>query len=143
LRTGDLGFVLDGSLFVTGRLKDLIVLNGKKIAPQDIEEHCERAHTALRQGGGAAFAVEDAGVERLVIVFEVKREWVRRFDAHAEVRHAMKSIVMNEFALPVSEVALLPPGALPSTSSGKVRRSKCRLDYLDGTLERIEADAVA
>lgn len=133
LRTGDLGFVLDEQLYVTGRLKDLIIINGRKYAPQDIENGCEQSHAALRQAGGAAF---NAG-ERLVIVFELKREWLRRHSEWPAVMSTMRTSVNTEYGVTVSDVVLIKPGTLPRTSSGKVRRSQCRMDYLAGELELV------
>src|SRR5262249_49318787 len=73
LRTGDLGFLRDGELFVTGRLKDLIIVRGRNVYPHDVEWTVERCRPALRPEGGAAFAVEAGGEERLVVVHEVER----------------------------------------------------------------------
>ncbi|GAB3356895.1 fatty acyl-AMP ligase [Lysobacter tyrosinilyticus] len=136
LRTGDLGFVQDGQLYVSGRLKDLIVVNGRKYAPQDIENECEQSHVALRQASGAAFDVDDADNRRLVVVFELKREWLRRHPEWDDVIGSMRASVSAAYGLPVSDVVLIRPGSLPRTSSGKVRRSQCRADYLAGALER-------
>lgn len=136
LRTGDLGFMLDGQLYVTGRIKDLIIVNGRKYAPQDIEDRCEQSHEALRQAGGAAFAVSDQHGERLVVVFELKREWLRRHPDWPGVLGSMRASVNAEYGLPVADIVLIKPGALPRTSSGKVRRAQCRMDYLSGDLVR-------
>jgi acyl-CoA synthetase (AMP-forming)/AMP-acid ligase II len=143
LRTGDLGFVADGELYVAGRLKDLIIVNGKKHSPQDIEDECERCHEALRQAGGAAFDVRDGDSERLVLVFELKREWLRRHGEWPQIRSAMRDHVDAAFGIGVSDIVLIKPGALPRTSSGKVRRSQCRTDYLAGALERADAEVAA
>ncbi len=137
LRTGDLGFMHDGQLYVTGRLKDLIIVNGRKYVPQDIEDNCQRSHDALRQSGGAAFGVSDGQGERLVVVFELKREWLRRHQEWPAVLNSMRSSVNAEYGLSVSDIVLLMPGALPRTSSGKVRRMQCRMDYLAGALEGV------
>ncbi|HET9186236.1 MAG TPA: fatty acyl-AMP ligase, partial [Solirubrobacterales bacterium] len=132
LRTGDLGFVADGSLYVTGRVKDLIIVRGRNHYPQDIELTAERSHPALRAGGGAAFSVDVDGEERLVIVHEVERSWRRELDGVAD---ALRRTVAEEHEVPVHAVALINPGALPKTSSGKVRRRSCREDFLTGRLE--------
>lgn len=135
LRTGDLGFISDGQLYIAGRLKDLIIVSGRKYAPQDIEHECERSHGALRQAGGAAFSIEDGGRESVVVVFELKREWLRRRSEWDEVARAMRAGVSAAYGLPLSEVVLIAPGSLPRTSSGKVRRAQCRMDYLAGVWE--------
>jgi len=135
LRTGDLGHLHEGQLFVTGRLKDLIILYGKKYAPQDIELHANASHAALRADGGAAFAVEVRDRERLVVVHELERTWVRRLAEHPQVVAAVRSAVSQGHGVHVDDVVLIRPGALPRTSSGKVRRAQCRDDYLHGRLQ--------
>jgi acyl-CoA synthetase (AMP-forming)/AMP-acid ligase II len=143
LRTGDLGFLRDGELFVAGRLKDLVIVNGRKYAPQDLEVACEAAHAALRQDGGAAFGVAGEAGEQVVVVFELRREWLRRAEAWAEIAAAAQAAVGAAFGLAVAEVVLIRPGTLPRTSSGKVRRAQCRADYLAGALERVATPATA
>lgn len=137
LRTGDLGFMWDGQLYVTSRLKDLIIFNGKKYIPQDIENECEKSHDALRQHGGAAFDVCDGEGERLVVVFELQRKWLRRCNEWADLIRAVRTAVFAVYGLPVSDVVLIKPGTLPRTSSGKVQRAQCRTDYLTGVLDRV------
>ncbi len=139
LRTGDLGFIHDGQLFVSGRLKDLIILNGRKYSPQDIEDECEQSHGALRQAGGAAFDISGEEGPRLFVVFELRRDWLRRDRDWSDVITAMRAAVHAAYGLPLSEVVLIKPGTLPRTSSGKVRRNQCRMDYLAGRLERVAA----
>ena len=141
LRTGDLGYVADGQLFVSGRLKDLIIHYGKKYLPQDIENEAERHHSALRESGGGAFSVSHGGKERTVLVFELKREWLRRHQEWPELAASVRAAVSSRLGLTLDEVLFIKPGALPRTSSGKVRRNQCRLDYLDGVLARAEAPA--
>jgi acyl-CoA synthetase (AMP-forming)/AMP-acid ligase II len=136
LRTGDLGFVLDGELYITGRCKDVIVIRGRNYYPQDIESTAERAHRALEIGGGAAFSVESVGgaTERLVILHQVQRE-TPAADRRAIV-DAVREAITREHELSVAEVVLLQPGTLLKTSSGKVRRDACRTAYLQGQLSR-------
>jgi acyl-CoA synthetase (AMP-forming)/AMP-acid ligase II/acyl carrier protein len=131
LRTGDLGFLADGELFVTGRSKDLIILRGRNHYPQDIELTVEQADPALRSGCGAAFAVEVAGEERLVVVQEVER---RLRDGLAEVAERVRRAVAEEHEAQVHEVVLIRAGSLPKTSSGKVQRHACRAAYAAGEL---------
>jgi amino acid adenylation domain-containing protein len=136
LRTGDLGFFANGELYVTGRVKDLVIIRGRNHYPQDLELTAERSHPALRAGGGAAFSVELDGEERLVIVHEVERTH-RRGDLDRVVE-AVRRAVAEEHEVPVYAVALIGPGALPKTSSGKVRRRATRDDFLKGKLEVLE-----
>lgn len=136
LRTGDLAYRDAGGLYITGRLKDILILYGKKYAPQDIED-AALGHPALRRDGGAAFTVTVADAERLVVVYEVERTWMRRVEAHPEIEQALRAAVSSQHGVHVDRVALIRPGSLPRTSSGKVRRTQCRLDYLAGTLDLV------
>jgi acyl-CoA synthetase (AMP-forming)/AMP-acid ligase II len=142
LRTGDLGFLRNGELYVTGRLDDLIIVNGKKYAPQDIENEAERSHTGLREDGGAAFAVMDGDIQRIVLVFELKREWLRRDLERANIISAIQVSINAAHGIALSDVVLIRPGALPRTSSGKVRRAQCRTDYLAGNFIRGESSSI-
>jgi amino acid adenylation domain-containing protein len=135
LRTGDLGFVDSGELFVTGRLKDLIILRGRNHYPQDIELTVERSHPALRPGCVAAFAVERAGEERLAVMVEVHRE--HRHGDVEEIVAAIRRAVADEHEVTPDGVVLLKPASLPKTSSGKVQRHACRAAYLDGSLPAV------
>ncbi|HEX8132453.1 MAG TPA: beta-ketoacyl synthase N-terminal-like domain-containing protein, partial [Actinomycetes bacterium] len=135
LRTGDLGFLHQGELFVTGRCKDLIIVRGQNHYPQDIERTVEASHPALRPGCGAAFAVEAGGEERLVVVQEVRREH-RRTDAE-EVFAAIRAAVAEQHDLAVHAIVLLQPASIPKTSSGKIKRHACRADYLAGGLKTV------
>ncbi|MEA2603212.1 MAG: hypothetical protein QOF89_4204 [Acidobacteriota bacterium] len=131
LRTGDLGFLLGGELFVTGRLKDLIIIRGRNHYPQDVELTAQRSHPALRPRGGAAFSVEADGEERLVVVHELERH--REGEAEAAAR-SVRQAIAEEHDAQVHEVVLVAAGGVPLTSSGKVRRQACRDDYLAGRL---------
>lgn len=133
LRTGDLGFVQDGELFVTGRRKDVIVIRGMNRYPQDLERTIEVAHPALRHDAGAVFAIEDEHKVRLVAVQEVSRNAWRSLDAEA-VFVAVRREVAREHQLALDRIVLLKPFGLPKTSSGKVQRAACRASLLDGTL---------
>jgi amino acid adenylation domain-containing protein len=138
LRTGDLGFASAGSLFVTGRLKDLIILRGRNHYPQDIELTVERSHGALRPGCSAAFAIERDGEERLAVVAEVHRGHQRRAASGAdEVIAAIRSAVADEHEVAPDAVVLLKPATLPKTSSGKVRRHACREGLVAGSLAAV------
>ncbi|HEY0734854.1 MAG TPA: amino acid adenylation domain-containing protein [Herpetosiphonaceae bacterium] len=135
LRTGDLGFLDEGELFVTGRLKDLIIIRGRNLYPQDIELTVEQSHFALRPGGGAAFAIDVDDEERLVVVQEVERQH-RKADVD-EVAAAIRAAVAEQHEAQVYAVALLRPGSVPKTSSGKIQRHACREGFVQGTLDVI------
>src|SRR5262249_34007705 len=134
LRTGDLGFVQDGELFVTGRLKDLIIIRGRNHYPQDIEQTVQAVHPALRAGCGAACETGPGGQPRLVVVQEVDRR-CRGADL-AVLAGDIRQAVAERHELRVHDVQFLEPGSLPRTSSGKVQRHACRAGYERGTLRR-------
>lgn len=136
LRTGDLGFMRNGQLFITGRLKDMIIIRGRNYYPQDIELTAGRCHPALHLDAGAAFAVDIAGEERLVVVQEVARQYLRHLDV-GEVVAAIRQAVAEEHELPVYAVALLKTGTIPKTSSGKIMRHACRAGFLNGELNEV------
>ncbi|MEA2666818.1 MAG: hypothetical protein QOI11_3762 [Candidatus Eremiobacteraeota bacterium] len=121
LRTGDLGFLDRGELYVTGRAKDMIILRGRNYYPQDLEASAEAAHIALRGAPAAAFGFDVGGEEQLAIAQEVPRAAVGTLDV-AETVAAIREAVAREHAISVCAVALLRPGGILKTSSGKVRR---------------------
>ncbi len=131
LRTGDLGFVHAGELFVTGRLKDVIVLRGQNHYPQDIEQTAADAHPAAMPA--AAFTINEEIQEQLALVVQVERTWPK--DQHAEVAKAVRTAVSQTHGLDATVVALIRQATLPITSSGKVQRSLTRERYLDGELK--------
>ena len=138
LRTGDLGFLRDGELFVTGRLKDLIILRGRNLYPQDLELTAERSHPAIRPGCGAVFSVDVEGEERLVVVQEVERRAQSWLDT-VQVGAAIRLALAREHQVQPHDVVLARAGTVPRTSSGKVRRQACHAAYLAGELARLDA----
>jgi acyl-CoA synthetase (AMP-forming)/AMP-acid ligase II len=153
LRTGDTGFMKDGELFVTGRLKDLIIISGRNLYPQDIELTVEHSHPALRPSCCAAFSVDGAGEEQLIIVAEVEPGYQPAIsnppdgEAHAHpnrrlpldvgaVVRAVRRAVAEAHDVRVHTAVLLRAGRIPKTTSGKVQRHACRAGFLKGTLER-------
>ena len=134
LRTGDLGFLNNGHLFVVGRLKDMIVIRGRNHFPQDFELTVEQSHTALRAGCGAAFSVDEAGEEVLVVVQEVD---YRRQPNIPEVIECIRQALSEEHEVQVHTIVLIKAGTIPKTSSGKIQRHACRVKYLSGVLELI------
>lgn len=139
LRTGDLGFIdRNGELFVTGRIKDLIIIRGNNHYPQDIERTAEAAHPSLRAAGAAAFSVPDEqGDETLVIVQEVERTERNRIDV-GEISGLIREAVNDQHELYARHIVLIRPGTLPKTTSGKVRRAMTRALWYEGDLERID-----
>ncbi|WP_019142938.1 AMP-binding protein [Noviherbaspirillum massiliense] len=156
LRTGDLGFVKDGELFITGRLKDLIIVNGRNIYPQDIEQVIEQSIDFIEPNMAAAFSVEIDNREGLAIVAEANRSLMRA--AHLEQKQAADKegqarikneylakidllasnickVVAEQFDVSVSTIVFVKPGTFPRTSSGKVQRLRCRQMALNGELD--------
>ncbi|HEX5754503.1 MAG TPA: condensation domain-containing protein, partial [Archangium sp.] len=139
LRTGDLGFLReDGQLFVTGRLKDLLIIRGRNHHPQDVELTAERASSALRPGCGAAFSVEVEGEEQLVLVYErdTRRQPEERLE---EVVQALRQRIAEQHELRLHALTLIAPGSLPKTSSGKIQRRAARAAFLAGELQEVAA----
>lgn len=135
LRTGDLGFLMEGELFITGRLKDLIIIRGYNHYPQDIEQTVGHSHSALRPNSGAAFAIEVNGEERLMIVHEVERQY-RQLDVKG-IADAIRQAVAIQHDIKVYGIVFLRPGSIPKTSSGKIQRHACKSKFLEGTLQSI------
>ncbi|MEO6026330.1 MAG: AMP-binding protein [Candidatus Binatia bacterium] len=136
LRTGDLGFVRDATVFVTGRLKDLLIVRGRNLYPQDLEQTAALAHPSLRPGGGAAFAVDaGSGDERIVVVHESNAACADEAVAAAD---AIARALASEYDVRPQAIVLIPPRTLPKTSSGKVRRRACRDAYVSATLETLQ-----
>jgi acyl-CoA synthetase (AMP-forming)/AMP-acid ligase II len=136
LRTGDLGFLRDGELFVTGRMKDVIIVRGRNHYPGDIEDTVQSVHPGLRPGCGAAFEVVRDGVPRLVVVQEVDRRC--RQLAVGRLLGDVRQAVAERHDLQLFDLVLLKYGGIPKTTSGKVRRHACRAEYERGTLQRWE-----
>ncbi|QUE50587.1 amino acid adenylation domain-containing protein [Luteolibacter ambystomatis] len=138
LRTGDLGFVDEGELFVAGRLKDLIIVDGANHSPEDLELAAISADPGLTASAGAAFAVHGEGPEKLVLVQEIPKLATER---HAPLCHAIRQIIGEHAGIPIDRVLLVRQGTLPRTTSGKIRRSASREALLADTLPILHDDS--
>jgi len=135
LRTGDLGFIADNHLFITGRLKDLIIIRGRNHYPQDIEATVAQAHPVVK-AGGAVFSVEVGTQERLVVVQEVADGDADDYDA---VLEAIRESVSQQHGIQVYAALLVKEGSIPKTASNKVQRHACRVGFLNGSLRHLRA----
>ncbi|MFC4054369.1 fatty acyl-AMP ligase [Actinomadura syzygii] len=139
MKTGDYGVVFEGDLYVTGRIKDLIIVDGRNHYPQDIEVTVQEAHPAIRSDHVAAFALPGAETEQLVVVAERNRRVpLGRVDVH-EVETSVRGAINVEHEMSVHEFVLIEPGGVSRTSSGKIARAATRRRYLDGRLATTEA----
>ena len=149
LRTGDLGFIEEGELFFTGRLKDMIVIKGRNHYPQDIEKTVEETNSWIRPSGVASFSVDIKGEEKLIVLAEVERRYwsSQRYVGKSngsstqekiiDAKDLIQSIrreISKKHDLQVHTTLLLKPGSLPKTSSGKIQRHACRTEFLTNTL---------
>jgi amino acid adenylation domain-containing protein len=141
LRTGDLGFLHEGELFVTGRLKDLIIVRGRNHYPQDLERTVERSHPALRPGCTAVFSLAIGGTEEVAVVQELDRRYPGQ--DWPTIADAIRRAVAEQHGLSVHTVTLIRAGTLPKTSSGKVQRSACRDAWLAGRLDPVHTASPA
>jgi amino acid adenylation domain-containing protein len=132
MRTGDLGFLLDGELFVSGRLKEQIIVAGRNFFPHDIETAIQSSHEAFKVDGGVAFSIDHPEGERLVVVHEVLRP--KRFDL-AELLEGLRRVVFEETGLMPHAVCLVAAASLPKTSSGKLRRLECKRQFMENDLQ--------
>jgi len=133
LRTGDLGAMLDGEVYVCGRLKDLIIVRGRNLYPHDLETTARSAHPAVSQGSAAAVSIALAGAERLLLAVEVNRT-ARHANNPAEISAAIRRAIRDEYDVMVDRLELLMPGGIPKTTSGKVRRQAVAQAYKTGDL---------
>lgn len=136
VKSGDLGFFHNDNLYITGRIKDVIIINGVNFYPQDIELSVEESHISLKQGCGATFSVEIAGEEKLIITQEVERVHTNNLN-HEEVYAAIRNAVIQEHNLIPYTIVLLRVMSIPKTSSGKIQRHACKEAFLNNTLNVI------
>lgn len=138
LRTGDSGFLFDDELFIIGRIKDLLIVYGRNHSPDDIEATVQE----ISGGRCAAIAVPDEHTEKLVVIIETKKRGDSEEEAAAKlaaVKGEVTSAISNVHGLAVADLVLVPPGSIPITTSGKVRRASCVEQYRQGQFARVDA----
>jgi len=134
LRTGDLGFMHERELYITGRLKDLIICDGNNHYPSDIEKTVESSHPAIRPAGCAAFSINNSASERLIIIAEIEQRPLVKAD---EIIKAIQKAVSLHHDLRIDDIMLTKAGSIPRTFSGKIKHYLCKTNYLTGTLKEI------
>ncbi|MEV6652590.1 fatty acyl-AMP ligase [Streptomyces sp. NPDC051219] len=147
-RTGDLGALLNGELYVTGRIKEMLIHHGRNLYPQDIEQAVQDSGPAFRRGGGAVFTVFDAGADRahVVVVQELRAQYHSEPELPA-LGASVQVLLSRQFQLPAASVVLVRPGVIRKTTSGKTQRTLMRQLFLDGALpvlhQRLERPVAA
>jgi fatty-acyl-CoA synthase len=135
LNTGDLGYLSDEEIVITGRAKDLIIMNGRNIWPQDIEWSVERDISLCRTGDVSAFSVQNGNDETIVVLVQCR---ATSTEARESLRTEIERVISGVHGLQC-QVVLVPHNSLPHTSSGKLSRTKSRIQYLDGTIAELSA----
>ncbi len=137
LRTGDMGFLREKELYITGRLKDLIIVRGRNYYPNDLEFTIQNCHDDFRNNGVAVISVLKNGEEKLVVVQELERTALRK-DNHDELISLIRKVISEEYELDVYAVCLIRTGSIPLTSSGKIQRRQTKYDYLNNDLNIVK-----
>lgn len=132
LRTGDLGFVFDGELYITGRIKNLIIVEGRNYYPHDIERTVEESHPLIRPASCAAFTINNSSVERLIIIVELEPKYI---DKAEEIKKAIRTAISFNHDIQVNDIRLSAPGGIPRTTSGKIKHHLCKTNYMAGLLK--------
>ena len=132
LRTGDLGFLHEGELYITGRLKNLIISNGKNHDAHDIERSVEGSHPAIRPAGCAVFSINNSGAEDIIVIAEI--DYKLNIEAE-EIIKAIRQAIATHHELYVNVIKLTNPGGIPRTTSGKIRHFLCKTNYMAEALK--------
>jgi acyl-CoA synthetase (AMP-forming)/AMP-acid ligase II len=140
LRTGDLGFVDKNEIFVTGRIKDLIIVRGANHYPQDIEKSVEESHSALRKGCGAAFSVEVDDDEQLVVVQEMKKQFIHAQTDMNEIISDIRRAILKNHEISPYDIVLIESDTIGKTSSGKIQRQRTKYQYIENSLKPVIYD---
>jgi acyl-CoA synthetase (AMP-forming)/AMP-acid ligase II len=133
LRTGDLGFLQDNELYVAGRIKEMIIIRGRNYYPQDIELMAQKDNPVLRTGAGAAFGIEMDNDEKVILVQEIHKKYVRQLETDFTYA-TIRTDLISGLNLEIHEIVLVKQGSIPLTSSGKIRRQLVKADYLNNNI---------
>jgi acyl-CoA synthetase (AMP-forming)/AMP-acid ligase II len=140
LRTGDQGFYWEDELYINARIKDLIIINGRNFAPQDIEWEIERVHAGIRKNSIAAFSIDHTGAERLVVVSELENRLLKEVENPKQMLSNMiRRVISQTYHIPVYDIVFIKRGTILKTSSGKIQRQSIKKAYMNNELERIGA----
>ncbi len=137
LRTGDLGFISNHHIYITGRLKDLIIMNGYNHYPQDLELTAASSHDSLRANNCIAFSIQEDNTEKLVMVCEIKRSALNKVDLK-HIKEQIKQSVFQFHGIPVYKIVFIESSTIPKTSSGKLQRKLCKKQFFEDSLKKIE-----
>ncbi len=138
LRTGDLGYLSSGELYITGRIKDVLIIHGRNHYPQDIEQTVADSHEALMPNATAAFSIMVDGKEKLVVAQEVKRSYARKIEPETLLK-TIRDRISHIHDVEAHEIILLKPARIAKTSSGKIQRHRCRQQFMANSLERLNS----
>ena len=137
-RTGDMGFFNNKEIYITGRIKDMIIINGRNYYPEDVEVSVAEAHDSLKKGGTATISIDENGTEKVIVVQEIKKDHVRNYNKE-EIVSAIKRAVRLKHDLVIDAIVLISTSSIPKTTSGKIQRFNVKKQFLKNELNELDA----